>query len=52
MKVLLILRGLPGSGKSTLVQMLIAAMHYTPVVCCADDYMVRERIGIRLTIPD
>ena len=42
MKVLLILRGLPGSGKSAFVQMLIATMHNTPTVCCADDYMVND----------
>jgi predicted kinase len=38
MKTLIILRGLPGSGKSTLIQKLEQDYKLKPTICSADDY--------------
>ena len=40
-KVLFLLRGLPGSGKSTLVKQIQAA-YAESAVCSADDYFLQE----------
>lgn len=43
MKVMWILRGLPGVGKSTLATSLVIAAqanNNTSAICCADDYMM------------
>lgn len=45
MHVMVIMRGLPGSGKSTIVKLIQATYHHT-VVCSADDhFLVRTGTG-------
>lgn len=38
MKVVYILRGIPGNGKSTLAEQLVTNSKTSSVICCADDY--------------
>lgn len=38
-KILILLRGLPGSGKNTFAEML-----NTKAICCADDYVTRKGV--------
>ena len=41
-KVMFIMRGLPGSGKSTIMKLIAEKYKTTVTVCSADDYFLQE----------
>ena len=41
-KVMFIMRGLPGSGKSTIVKLIVKKYERNVAVCSADDHFLQE----------